>query len=302
MSDRDSPEPGPDQARVSKPADAHVALLEARLRKHLEILALPCLGKTLDEILAWARKERPAALALIERALAGDAEHHLTRTIDRRLTDSGLPDRPTLETFNFDFQPAIDKALVLQLAELDFIRAHEDVVLTGTSGTGKSHVVKAIAVRACGAGIKVLYRRFHGLMDDLYAGLADNTYDKRLRRYARVPVLVIDDVGLGRIRRSEHEPTAAQMLFTLVDQRVGRASTLMTSNIKLSAWGAYLGDAALTMAILDRMIQRATRMEIEGPSWRDKESKELNERRRSDAHKRKPQPTSRAAATQTPSR
>jgi DNA replication protein DnaC len=98
---------------------------------------------------------------------------------------------------------------------------------------------------------------------------------------------LIDDVGLGRIRRSDHEPTAAQMLFTLVDQRVGRTSTLLTSNIKLSAWGSYLGDAALTMAILDRMIQRATRMEIEGPSWRDKESKELNERRRADAHKRK---------------
>jgi DNA replication protein DnaC len=78
------------------------------------------------------------------------------------------------------------------------------------------------------------------------------------------------------------------MFFTLADKRVGHTSTLLTSNIKLSAWGSYLGDPALTMAVLDRMIQRATRMEIEGPSWRDKESKELNERRRSDAHKRKP--------------
>jgi DNA replication protein DnaC len=273
-------------------------IVEATVRKHIEILGLPCLQKSLDEILAWARKERPAAGALIERALAADAEHSLTRTIDRRLQDSGLPDRPTLETFDFNFQPTIDKALVLQLAELDFIRAHEDVVFTGNSGTGKSHILKAIAVRACSAGIKVLYRRFHVLMDDLYAGLADNTYDKRLRRYSRVPVLVIDDVGLGRIRRSENEPTAAQMLFTLVDQRVGRASTLMTSNIKLSAWGGYLGDAALTMAILDRMIQRATRMEIEGPSWRDKESKELNERHRSDAHKRKPSAGSRTTGPQ----
>jgi DNA replication protein DnaC len=264
------------------------AVVEARVRKHLEILGLPCLEQSLDDILAWARKERPGALALIERAVAADAELVTTRAIERRLKDSGLPERPTLETFAFDFQPGLDKALVMQLAELDFIRAHEDVVLTGNSGTGKSHIVKAIAVRACGAGIKVLYRRFHVLMDDLYAGLADNTYDKRLRRYARVPVLVIDDVGLGRVRRSADEPTAAQMFFTLADHRVGRTSTLLTSNIKLSAWGGYLGDPALTMAVLDRMIQRATRMEIEGPSWRDKESKELNERRRSDAHKRKP--------------
>jgi DNA replication protein DnaC len=276
------------------------ALLEARVRKHLELLGLPCLQKSLDEILAWARKERPGALHLIERAVAADAELVTTRSIEGRLRHSGLPERPTLETFDFDFQPAIDKALVMQLAELDFIRNHEDVLLTGNAGTGKSHIVKAIAVRACAAGIKVIYRRFHVLMDELYAGLADNTYDERLRRYARVPVLVIDDVGLGRVRRSADEPTAAHMFFTLADKRVGRTSTLMTSNLKLSAWGSYLGDPALTMAVLDRMIQRATRMEIEGPSWRDKESKELNERRRSDAHKRKP--AAGARATQPPAR
>jgi DNA replication protein DnaC len=282
MSDGQQPEQGSQQ--VSKHGEL---ALETRVRGHLETLRLPCLGKSLDEVLAWARKERPAALGLLERALAADAEHTQTRLIEHRLKDSGLPDRPTLETFDFDFQKSIDKALVLQLAELDFIRAHEDVVLTGNAGTGKSHIAKSLAVRACAAGTKVLYRRFHMLMDDLYAGLADNTYDKRLGRYSRVPVLVIDDVGIGRVRRSENEPTAAQMLFTLVDQRVGRASTLLTSNIKLSAWGSYLGDPALTMAILDRMVQRAIRMEIEGPSWRDKESKELNERRRADAHKRK---------------
>ena len=269
---------------ISAPQDQ----LLARVRKQLEIIKLPCLLQSLDEVLAWARKERPGALGLLERATAADAELYRARAVEGRLKASGLPERPTLETFDFDFQPSMDKALVMQLAELDFIRHHEDVLLTGDAGTGKSHVVKAIAVRACAAGFKVLYRRFHALMDDLYAGLADNTYDERLRHYARVPVLVIDDVGLGRVRRSSDEPTAAHMFFTLADKRTGRTSTLLTSNIKLSAWGSYLGDPALTMAVLDRMIQRATRMEIEGPSWRDKESKELNERRRADAHKRKP--------------
>jgi DNA replication protein DnaC len=77
------------------------------------------------------------------------------------------------------------------------------------------------------------------------------------------------------------------MLFALVDRRAGHASTALTSNIKLSAWGPYLGDAALTMAILDRVIHHATRIEIEGPSWRDKESQKLNQERRASAKKRK---------------
>ena len=269
-------------------AEADESAIETRVRRHTETLRLPGLAHDLSELLAWARKERPAALSLIDRALAIDAERTITRGIDRRLDDSALPDRPTLETFDFDFQPSLDKALVLGLAELDFLRNHEDLVFTGSSGTGKSHIVKAIAVRACATGQRVLYRRFHTLMDELYAGLADNSYDRRLRRYARAPVLVIDDVGLGRVRRSADEPTAAQMLFTLVDQRVGRSSTILTSNIKLSAWGGYLGDAALTMAILDRMIHRAIRIEIEGPSWRDKQSRELNAKRRVDARQRKP--------------
>jgi DNA replication protein DnaC len=272
--------------------------LEARVRRVLNLLHLPSLVDALPELLAWARKERPTPLALLDRALSPDADRTVARAIDRRLIDSGLPDRPTLETFDFAFQPSLDKGLVLELGELDFLRAHEDLVLTGQSGTGKSHIVKSVAVRACVAGVRMLYRQFRVLMDDLYAGLADNTFERRMNRYARVPFLVIDDVGLGRVRRSPDEPTAAHMLFTLVDRRVGRASTALTSNIQLSAWGGYLGDPALTMAILDRMIHHAIRIEIDGPSWRDKESQELNQKRRSSARARKTgAPPARSTAT-----
>ena len=157
------------------------------------------------------------------------------------------------------------------------------LVFTGTSGTGKSHLVKAIAARAAVAGHRVCYRRFRDLMDQLYAALADGSYDAALARFARFDLLVIDDVGLGRVRRSPDEPTCAHMLFALLDQRVGKTSTAVTSNIALSAWGPYLGDAALTMAILDRVVHHAIRIEIDGPSYRDRESQALNQSRRAAA-------------------
>ena len=269
MSARES---GPDETALYQ----RVAALLKRLRLH-------GLHDTLDVILAWARKERPSSLALLERALAGDADRTHQAAVERRLLASGLPDRPGLEIFDWDFQPGLDKALLLQLAELDFVRAREDLVFTGTSGTGKSHLVKAIAARAAVAGHRVCYRRFRDLMDQLYAALADGSYDAALARFARFDLLVIDDVGLGRVRRSPDEPTCAHMLFALLDQRVGKTSTAVTSNIALSAWGPYLGDAALTMAILDRVVHHAIRIEIDGPSYRDRESQALNQSRRAAA-------------------
>ncbi len=106
------------------------------------------------------------------------------------------------------------------------------------------------------------------LLDDLYAGLADGTYERRLRAWSRPPLLVIDDVGLGQVRKHQDEPTAAHTLFNLLDRRHQQASTALSSNIKLSAWGRDLGDATLTAAIRDRLAMNSIRIDIDGPSYR----------------------------------
>jgi DNA replication protein DnaC len=116
----------------------------------------------------------------------------------------------------------------------------------------------------------VRYTRCVDLLDDLYAGLADNTYPIRLKRWAAPDLLVLDDVGLGQVRKRDDEPTAAHTLYSLLDRRHGRRSTAFTSNIKLSAWGRYLGDSTLAMAILDRVAMNAIRLDIDGPSYRQK--------------------------------
>jgi DNA replication protein DnaC len=89
-----------------------------------------------------------------------------------------------------------------------------------------------------------------------------------MKRWCRPVLLVVDDVGLGQLKRRDEEPTAAHMLFTLLDRRHGNASTAITSNIKLSAWGKYLGDATLAGAVLDRLAATSIRIDIDGPSYR----------------------------------
>lgn len=242
--------------------------LLGKLREHLERLGLRELDGNLEQHLSWAHAERPEPLVLLERVLGDAALRVRQRRVERRIDASGLKVRKSLEGFDWAFQKGLDRAAVESLATFRFLDNHEDVLITGKNGTGKSHILQALVVRACEREIQARYTRCVDLVDDLYAGLADGTYASRLRRWARAEWLVVDDVGLGQLRRRDDEPTAAHMLFNLLDRRSQRTSTAITSNIKLGEWGRYLGDATLAAAILDRLAMTSIRIDIEGPSYR----------------------------------
>lgn len=224
-------------------------------------------------------RDKPAPSALLEHVLGAEAAFKLERRIQRRIDMSGLPAHKTFEAFDWAFQPELDKSLVMELAGLEFVRHKEDIVITGKTGTGKSHILQALGLRACQQQMSVRYARCLDLLDDLYAGLADATYPQRLKRWAAPDFLIIDDVGLGQVKKRADEPTAAHTLFNLMDKRHGQASTAFSSNIKLSAWGRYLGDPTLAAAILDRTTMNAIRLDITGPSYRQHVAQERAKRR-----------------------
>ena len=201
---------------------------------------------------------------MLAQAVALKREH----SIEWRVKGSGLKVRKSMATFDWDFQPKLDRRPVLELFGLGFVERHEDLLLTGKSGTGKSHILQALVLKACEQEWMVRYARCVDLIDDLYAGLADSSYERRMKRWCRPALLVIDDVGLGQLKRRDDEPTAAHMLFTLLERRHTNATTAITSNIKLSAWGKYLGDATLAAAVLDRLAATSIHLDIDGPSYR----------------------------------
>ena len=252
---------------ASTPAEGGDLALD-RLRRHLDFLGLTHTLTELDTLLAWATRERAGPTALLEHILGAEVGSKLQGRIERRIANSGLREQKALEAFDWNFQPTIDKATIVELARLDFVRRHDDLVITGKSGTGKSHILKAFGLRACEQALSLRYARCVDLLDDLYAGLADNTYARRLKAWARPDLLIIDDVGLGQVKKRDDEPTAAHTLFNLIDRRHGRLSTAVTSNIALSDWGRYLGDTTVAMAILDRLAMNAIRIDIDGPSYR----------------------------------
>jgi DNA replication protein DnaC len=242
------------------------AELRERIERHLERLGLK--GLSIDAHLAWVKETKASELEVVERLLAQAVALKRERSVEWRIKGSGLKVRKTLAAFDWDFQPKLDRRAVEELFTLAFVERHEDLLITGKSGTGKSHILQAMTIKACEHEWMVRYSRCVDLIDDLYAGLADGSYERRMKRWCRPTLLVIDDVGLGQLKRRDDEPTAAHLLFTLLDRRHNNAATALTSNIKLSAWGKYLGDATLAGAVLDRLAETSIRIDIDGPSYR----------------------------------
>jgi DNA replication protein DnaC len=264
--ERTKPPAPPPPEPPARPADD---VLRARLREHIAALGIIDLcDETLDDVLSWALHERPSYTQLLERVLGQVAARRRERTTERRIVSSGIKVRKALETFDWSFQPKLGRAAIEELAGLGFISRRQDLLITGKSGTGKSHILTAIAIRACQAGLAVRFARFADVLAELHAGLADGSYERRLRRWCSADFVVLDDVGLGQVPPQPDAPTAAHMLFNLIDLRHQRGSTAITSNIKLSAWGKYLGDATVTAAVLDRLAMTAIRLDIDGPSYR----------------------------------
>jgi len=237
-----------------------------RIEHHLERLGLK--GLDIDAHLAWVAKTRAGELEASECLLAQAVALKRERSIEWRIKGSGLKRRKTMAVFDWAFQPKLDRRVVEDLFTLSCIEHREDVLITGKAGTGKSHILQALVIKACEQELTVRYARCVDLVDDLYAGLADGSYHRRMKKWCRPSLVVIDDVGLGQLKRRDDEPTAAHMLFTLLDHRHQNTTTAITSNIKLSAWGKYLGDATLAAAVLDRLAANSIRIDIDGPSYR----------------------------------
>jgi hypothetical protein len=184
--------------RASTSLKGPAAEARERIERHLDRLGLK--GFSIDAYLAWVKEHEPSDLEAAEQLLAAAAAIKRERSIEWRIKGSGLKIRKTMAAFDWDFQPKLDRRFVEELLALSFVQRHEDLLITGKSGTGKSHILQALAVKACEQEWMVRYARCVDLVDHLYAGLADGSYERRMKSWCRPTLLVIDDVGLGQLK------------------------------------------------------------------------------------------------------
>ena len=173
-----------------------------------------------------------------------------------------------LEDLEYAKERKLERPLMRQLATGRWIEAHQNVVITGATGVGKTYIACALAQQACRRGHRVLYRRAPRLFDELTLARADGTYAKLLARFARTDVLVLDDWGLAPVHDVERRD-----LLEIMEDRHGLRSTIWTSQLPVAKWHDHFGDPTVADAICDRLLHNAHRIVLQGPSRRKTEAK-----------------------------
>ena len=231
-------------------------------------LKIPLTAEQFDAVLAGAAREGLSHQEFLHRLIGEQAAQRRERSIAYRIREAGFDERKPLSEFDWEFnRQAIDRVQIEELATGAFIDRRDNLVLVGQSGVGKSFLIQAIAEAACVRGHSVRYTTSAELLTDLTASLADQTLPQRVRYYARFDLLVIDEFGFDRIERTA-SPQAANLLYKIIDARSRQRSTALVTNIDFEAWADYLGDPPLAMAFLDRVVDGAIVLKIQGKSYR----------------------------------
>jgi len=241
-----------------------------RIRRHLVGLRMPRALETLDHLVAQIERGQLGTIEAIEMLLAEELTIRETRRIKAALQMARLSVVKTLSSFDFAFQPSLDRNRILALAQLDFIDRHEVVHLIGQSGTGKSHLAVALGVEAVRAGRSVYFSPLADIIDSLARADREGRLRERIRYLCRAQLLIIDEIGYLSVGAS-----AGNLFFQLVNARYEKGAMILTSNRGFAEWGEVFGDPVVATALLDRLLHHAVVIQIEGASYRLRQHADL---------------------------
>lgn len=245
----------------------------------LERMKMEYLAAQLDGVCEQAAQDDLDYKGFLARALEAEWRGRHQRGVESRLKMARFPWLKTLEQFDFDFQPSIERKVVRELAGLSFLERYHNVVLLGPPGVGKTHLAVALGVKATEAGYSVLFLSLESLMGRLVRARHENRLERSLQQLAYPRLLILDELGYLPLSREE-----ASLFFRLLVRRYERASLILTSNKGFADWGEIFNDQVLATAILDRLLHHATTVNIKGESYR------LREKRKAGLLARKPRP------------
>jgi DNA replication protein DnaC len=220
---------------------------------------------TLDMRAGQAADTHLAPTEFLALLLDDELERRSHQRLARRLAESGCDEQKTLAAFDFAAAPGVQRSLVQDLATCAFVARHDNILLCGPTGVGKSHLANALACAALQREYRVLSRSLHRLLDDLHAARANGAYNRLWGRVVGCDLLLLDDFGLQPLT-----PQAAQDLYEIISERYERRSLILTSNRALNEWAEVFGNDLLASAALDRLTHHAHTLVIQGESYRQR--------------------------------
>jgi DNA replication protein DnaC len=237
--------------------------LKEKLRPLLAKLKLRGIEQVLDAEIERAQREASPFPEVIYRLLVEEDRYREERSLDQRLKKAKIPWDWTLQTFPFESKPDLNRSQIQTLAGLSFVERAQNVVFIGDPGTGKTGLAIGLLRQAILSGYRCRFFNAQDLLDQLYASLADRSTQRLIKTLSRYAVLLIDEVGYLTLK-----PEQVNAFFRLMDERYGRTSTIITTNLVYADWYALFQRKTLVDALLNRLQHHCVTIHVGGPSLR----------------------------------
>jgi DNA replication protein DnaC len=247
--------------------DRHKQLHETLLADLAE-LKLTQVAETYREVLDEAARKNTSALEVLASLIAAEVTGRRQRALDRRIRQAKLPKLKTLDDYNFEFPKRVPKQKVLRLFDCEFVEQRHCAVLIGPTGTGKTHLLTALAYTACEKGTSVRFTRVIDMINALTTAQLNGTLERALKHYVKPSLLLLDELGYLPI-----DKRGADLMFQVVAARYESGSIVITTNRPFRDWGKIFDvDNTLATAMIDRLMHHGEAIVIQGESYRTKDN------------------------------
>jgi DNA replication protein DnaC len=253
------------------------------LGHHLKALKLPTFVREYDKVARQCAAEGVDHVRYLLRLAELEMIDREQRLVERRIRAARFPAVKSLDSYDFTALPSLNKALVLELARCEYLARRENVIALGNAGTGKTHIALGLGLAACQKGLAVGFTTTAALVHELFEARDEKRLLRLQRQLAACKLLIIDELGYVPL-----SPTGAELLFEVFSQRYERGSVIVTSNLPFDEWTSVFGSERLTGALLDRLTHHVHILEMNGDSYRLRQSKHRRRAPSSDASQ--PQP------------